>query len=165
MSIRTSFACIALLVCGTAAQAQSAPAKLTLSMDGKPVATLDRAALDAMPQSDTTAGAHEQPASHWRGVAVAALVTRAGAPYGHDLRGKALARYVRVTASDGYQVVFSLGELDPGTGNETVLLADSQDDKPIGKDGPLRLVVPNDKRPARWVRNVMEIDVVDGAKP
>ena len=31
----------------------------------------------------------------------------------HKLLGKALAGYVLAEANDGYQVVFSLGELDP----------------------------------------------------
>ena len=66
---------------------------------------------------------------------------------------------VRVTASDHYQAVFSLGELDPMLGNEQVILADTQDSHPPGKDGPFRLIVPGDKRPARWIRHVTTIEV------
>ena len=66
---------------------------------------------------------------------------------------------VRVTASDHYQVVFSLGELDPLLGNEPVILADTQDGHPLTKDGPFRLIVPGDKRPARWIHNVTRIEV------
>jgi hypothetical protein len=58
-------------------------------------------------------------------------------------------------------VVFSLGELDESIGNLQVLIADSEDGKPLPQgSGPLRLVVPADKRPARWVRMVKAIRVV-----
>lgn len=70
---------------------------------------------------------------------------------------------VRVTASDHYQVVFSLAELDAALGNEQVILADTQDGHPLTKDGPFRLVVPGDKRPARWIRNVTTIEVTNSA--
>ena len=50
----------------------------------------------------------------YEGVLVGELLKRAGAPVGRDLSGKAVATYVRATAKDGYQVVFSLAELDPG---------------------------------------------------
>lgn len=80
------------------------------------------------------------------------------------LRGAALARYVVVTASDGYRAVLSLAEPDSATVRTApggpVLLADRVDGRPPGtEDGPLRLVVPGDLRPARSVRGVARIEV------
>jgi hypothetical protein len=67
-------------------------------------------------------------------------------------------------AADGYQVVFSLTELDAAFGGRNVVLVDRQDGHPLSqKDGPLRLVVGGDKRPARWIREVETIEVVDGS--
>lgn len=64
-------------------------------------------------------------------------------------------------AADGYQVTFSIAELDEGIGNAKVLVADSEDGKPLGEgQGPLRLVAPGDARPARWVRMLKAIRVV-----
>jgi len=61
--------------------------------------------------------------------------------------------YVIAEATDGYRVVFSLAELDPQFGNTAVLVANEIDGHPLPEhDGPLRLVVPGDKRQARWVR-------------
>jgi hypothetical protein len=75
-----------------------------------------------------------------------------------------MAKFVRVTAADGYQVVFSLTELDAAFGDREVLVVDRQDGHPLSqKDGPLRLVVMGDKRPARWVREVETVEVVDGS--
>ena len=63
-------------------------------------------------------------------------------------------------ARDGYRVVFSLGELDPATGGRRVFVVDRCDGKPLDADvGPLRLLVPEDARPARWVRQLQSITV------
>ncbi len=63
-------------------------------------------------------------------------------------------------AIDGYRVLFALAELDTDFVNSEVLVADTVDGGPIDeKRGPLRLVVPHDKRPARWVRMLKSIMV------
>jgi hypothetical protein len=92
---------------------------------------------------------------------LADLLKLAGAPSGDKLRGPALATYVLVEAADGYRVVFSLAELDPGIQDSNVLVADKLDGYPLDdKLGPLRIVAPLDKRTARWVRMTQEIRVV-----
>ena len=48
--------------------------------------------------------------------------------------------------------------------DKVVLLADRKDGKPLlGGEGPYRLVVPDDKRPLRWVKQVARISVRGGA--
>lgn len=151
-----------LILSGATAWAQTAPAAATIRVlvDGKPPLTLDSHALAAMPRTSIdTAAIHHEPPAHWQGVALEEVLQHAGAATGEQLRGHGLGTIVRVTASDNYQVVFSLGELDPLLGNEQVLLADTQDGHPLTKDGPFRLVVPGDKRPARWIHNVTTIEV------
>lgn len=74
--------------------------------------------------------------------------------------GKALARYVVATGSDGFTAVLSLGEVDPAVHAGTVLVADAVDGKPLdAKAGPFQLVVSGDKRPVRSVRNLVKIEV------
>ena len=71
--------------------------------------------------------------------------------------------YVLVEAKDGYRVVFALSEVDPTLASQVVLLADTKDGQPLTPaDGPWRIVVPADKRPARWVRQVTAISVHKG---
>lgn len=156
--------CVALQ--GATAWAQETPpaaSALRVLVDGKPPVTLDSKALAAMPRTSVdTAAIHHEPPAHWQGVTLEEVLQHAGAPSGEQLRGHGLGTIVRVTASDHYQVVFSLGELDPMLGNEQVLLADTQDGHPLTKDGPFRLVVPGDKRPARWIHNVTTIEVTGG---
>jgi hypothetical protein len=83
---------------------------------GKSPVTLDEKVLAAMPRMTVQAGAHGDAPSAWEGVALVEVLRAQGAPLGKALRGDALANYVRVTATDGYQVVFSLGELDTDMG-------------------------------------------------
>lgn len=68
---------------------------------------------------------------------------------------------VVIRAADNYQAVFSLPELDPKFTAKQVLLADCRDGHPLGpQQGPLQLVVPDEKVHARWVRRVTVIEVL-----
>ena len=97
----------------------------------------------------------------YEGVWLHEVLKKAGVPQGSELRGKALAGYVLAEAQDGYQVVFSLGELDPAFIDNEILLADTANGKPMfGAQGRFRLVVPKDKPAARSVRMLTKLDVV-----
>jgi len=65
---------------------------------------------------------------------------------------------------DGYVVVFSMAELLPDVGNRHVWVAIDEDGHPISdQDGPIRLLSPDDQKPARSVHELAEIVVVDTA--
>ena len=112
---------------------------------------------------EVTAKVHDSKPIKWSGVPLRTLVAAWFAtPVGDKLRGPWLAAVVRATGSDGYQVVFTLAELDEQFGNLEVLVADQQDGKPIdAADGPVRLVVPSDKRGGRWVRNLVRLEKIE----
>jgi DMSO/TMAO reductase YedYZ molybdopterin-dependent catalytic subunit len=96
----------------------------------------------------------------FEGVPLHAILQRAGAPQGESLKGPALQLCVSVKATDDYKVVFSLAELDPLFTDKQVLLAYMRDGKDLdSRTGPLRLVVPEEKRHGRWVRQVRELEV------
>jgi hypothetical protein len=79
---------------------------------------------------------------------------------GKTIAGKNLAKYLLVSASDGYKVVFSLAELDTSFNQKEIILADKMNDKPIPTDpGPFQLIVPGEKRPARSCREVVSFIV------
>lgn len=124
------------------------------------VVPLDAAILSKLPRQTVQATAHGKTLD-CEGVTLANLLHATGALPADKLPGPQLARYLLVEARDGYRVVYSLAELDPGTGKRRVLLADRCNGAALGQeDGPLRLIAPEDARPARWVRQVKSITVV-----
>jgi DMSO/TMAO reductase YedYZ molybdopterin-dependent catalytic subunit len=71
-----------------------------------------------------------------------------------------LHKYVVLTASDGYVVVISLGEIDPEFGARPYLLAWEEDDRPLsGEQGPAMLVPAGDRTEGRYIWGVVSIDV------
>jgi DMSO/TMAO reductase YedYZ molybdopterin-dependent catalytic subunit len=97
----------------------------------------------------------------YEGVWLHDVLKKAGVPQGSELHGKALASYLLAEASDGYQVVFSLGELDPAFIDNEILLADTANGKPLfGAQGRFQLVVPKDKHGSRSVRMLTKLEVV-----
>src|ERR1700761_1697450 len=97
----------------------------------------------------------------YSGVVLASLLQKAGAALGKDLRGKNLAKYVLIDAADGYQVVFALAELDKDFTDRTIILADQMDGKPLpAADGPFRIIVQDEKKPARCIKQVTSIQVM-----
>ena len=67
---------------------------------------------------------------------------------------------VLVEASDGYRAAFSLAELDPELTDRVILLADTKDGQPLPpREGTFRIIVPGEKRPARWVCQVRAVTV------
>jgi hypothetical protein len=121
---------------------------------------LTAADLAAMPRA-TVAMNNNGIATEYEGVWVGEVLKKAGVAMGSALRGPALSAYVVASASDGYQVVFSVGELDPDMTDGQVLLADKANGKALfGENGSFRLVIPKDKRGARSIRMLTSLNVV-----
>jgi DMSO/TMAO reductase YedYZ molybdopterin-dependent catalytic subunit len=147
------------------AQSTSPPATgiaLTVSGDVAHPLSLSLDALKQIPRKTIhVKNEHAQEDEVYEGVPLATILKQAGVPQGGQIRGKVMATYVLAQGADGYQVLFSLPELDVDFQDSEVLVADTMDGKSINdKLGPLRLVVPHDKRPARWVRMLTGIKVV-----
>jgi hypothetical protein len=143
------------------------PATAALSVQGDIATPLSLTADDLakMPRQTVSVPAPDGNKIVYEGVTLLALLQKAGAPFGKQLRGKVLSSYVLAKALDGYQVIFTLGELDPDFGNESILVADKRDGKPLAdKQGPFRLVCPNDHEGARSVRMLQTLEVVRLAK-
>lgn len=148
------------LVLALSGRAAAQDATLTLAGDIPTPTTLTIAQMKAMPRAQVTVQEDGGPVVY-EGVALTELLKRAGAPTGAELRGNNLASYLVAVARDGYQVVFSLAEVDPGLTRAVVIVADSIDGKPLfDYQGPFRIIVSNDSRPARSVRMLQRIDIV-----
>src|SRR6202023_1330206 len=98
--------------------------------------------------------------AEYSGVPVAEILEKAGAPLGTSMKGQKMAVGVVARAPDRYQVRFSLADFDPAFSDRVIMLADRRDGKPLDKrEGPLRIIVPGDKRHARWIRGVDTLEV------
>jgi len=119
--------------------------------------------LAMLPRQTVKAKAHDGAESQYEGVALVEILAKAGVPFGKDLRGPAMLFYVVAEASDGYRAVFALPELDPAYSDRVILLADHRDGRPLSpREGPLQIVVPGEKKHARWVRQVIRLRVGRG---
>lgn len=153
---------IAPYLMGMALLASPAAAQ-TLSLTGPEgqSVTLSAADIAALPRQTVTFAGHGE--SHvYEGPLLIDVLAKAGAPTGKALRGAALANVVLVEAGDGYKVAFGLAEADPGTRANRMILADKADGAPMGEgQGPFRLIVEGDLRPARGARMVSAIKVMN----
>ena len=114
---------------------------------------LGAADLAALPRAKVNVSDEHGTTAVYEGVPALEILQRAGAPLGKELRGSNMTMCVVAGGSDGYLAVFALAEFDPGFTDQVILVADHRDGQPLNsREGPLRLIVPSDKRPARWVR-------------
>jgi hypothetical protein len=117
------------------------------------------ATLAALPHKTITVyNEHAKANQAYSGVDLIELLKPLGVP--EKPHGKDFRLYLVAEGSDGYQVVYSLGEISPDVHDGTVLVADTLDGKALADSGPLQLVATGEKRPARWVRNLVAIRIL-----
>src|SRR4029077_18630434 len=136
--------------------------QLTIQTDsGKPV-FLSRTDLEALPRVKVAASENSSGPVNFEGVTLKSVLEKAGVGFGESMKGKRLSNCLLVEAADGYRAVIALPELDPAFTDKQTLLAFLRDGKPLGeKEGPYRIVMPDEKRMARWVRQVTTLKIVD----
>lgn len=126
--------------------------------------TLDLTAKDLakFTRREVKAKGHDEKDSIYGGVNLSDILLAAGAKLGKDeLRGKELAAYVLVEAADGYKATFAIAELSADFTDKTILLADTRDGKPLGASaGFWQIIVPDDKKHGRWVRQVVSLKIL-----
>jgi hypothetical protein len=155
---------VALCACGPLL-AQDAKPSTDVTLQGSLVLTAEHASVTLTPAdfralphvSLTVHNGHTDASEIYSGVPLTTLLAKVNAPLGKELRGGAMTSYVIATGSDGYAVVLSLAEIDPDFHQGQVLVADTRDGQPLGKNGSFQLIVSDDKRPARWVHNLVSI--------
>jgi hypothetical protein len=116
--------------------------------------------LAALPVARVSATSHDKTVAY-AGADLLDVLRAAGIDPPDHLRGAAVRQVLLAQGADGYTVAFSFAELDPTLGGRKAYLVDRGDDKPLGEDGPWRLVVPQDARATRWVRQLTRLTVVD----
>lgn len=153
---------------GVPAQTASAPMQhtqgersemLTLTVGGvsRQISPGDMAKL---PQSTLKVhNAHSNRDETYSGVAVADLLASAGLPFSKESQPAFLRSYIRAQGSDFYFVLYSATEVQPELSQTSIIVATQVDGHEIGPDGRFKLVSSGDKRPARWVRNLVSLSL------
>ena len=131
---------------------------LTITFGGKSAVWIP-ATLAALPHVMLTVyNAHVKANQTYTGVPLIELLTRLGVPgkpHGSDLR-----LFLVAEGADGYKAVYSVAEANPDLHDGTVIVADTMDGKGLADNGTFQLVATGEKRPARWVRNLVGITVL-----
>jgi DMSO/TMAO reductase YedYZ molybdopterin-dependent catalytic subunit len=100
----------------------------------------------------------------YEGAELAEILKLAGVTFGEDLKGTRLSTFLLVSAAD-LSVVFALPELDSSYTERLIILADRRDGKPLSaSEGPIRVIVPDEKRKSRWVKQVTTLAINKGGR-
>lgn len=150
-----------LLIAGLATQAQTKEAVVKVTGEVTTPLTISSADLQQYKQKTVIRKDRDGKDHTYSGVVVAEILAKAGVTLGSELRGENLAKFLLVEASDGYQVLFALAELDKGFTDRTIILADKVDGQPLAPaDGPFRIIVQDEKKPARCIKQVTVMKVM-----
>ncbi len=155
----------ALLLALTLPVALASAQQLTVQNESGKQTVLARADIEALPRvkitTSATGSSTTGSSTTFEGVALKAVLERGGVALGETMKGKRMASCLLVEAADGYRVVFALPEIDSAFTDKQVVLAFLKDGKPLdAREGPYRLVVSDEKRMARWVRQVTTLKIV-----
>ncbi len=152
---------LALLLCplARAAELESAAPVLSVVVHGQPPRSLTIAELKTQDAVTVHVQDDSGASVQYTGIALTRLLASTGVELGKSIRGERLTEYVVVSAGDGYRVLFSLAEIDSMFRENVILLCYAKDGSPLPEqEGPLRLVIPDENRRARWVRWVTKIE-------
>jgi DMSO/TMAO reductase YedYZ molybdopterin-dependent catalytic subunit len=152
-----------LLVVGFTSRAQTTTKEAVVKVTGEIATPLTIGSVDLQQYKQTTVTRKDRDGKDhtYSGVIVSEILAKAGVTLGPELRGENLAKFLLVEASDGYQVLFALAELDKGFTDRTIILADKIDGQLLAPaDGPFRIIVQDEKKPARCIKQVTAMKVM-----
>lgn len=159
------YALLALFAAGSApaiSRAQTAEKQATVKVSGEVTAplTITISDLHQFTQTKVVRKDRDGKDHTYSGVFISDILQKAGATLGANLRGENLTKYMIAEASDGYEVIFTLAELDKEFSDNPIILADQVDGKPLpAADGPFRIIVQGDKKPARCIKQVTALRI------
>ena len=140
--------------------------KLTVSLlDGSPQ-VIERSDISKLPHITVKVRSSGGKISIYSGVPLEALLKHMGAVIGKERRQMNLGSVVLVESVDQPSVLFAMAEFDVALTDKRILLADTKDGRPLtAPEGPFRIIVPDEKQPTRWAKQVWAIYVVQISEP
>lgn len=148
---------------GTVYAAQDAPSEPSvLKVEGAIPAPLTLTAEDLAKMPRTTATLTSDGGTDtYEGVLLYDILVKAGWQFGHMPAGKGSPVCILATGKDGFQAVFSIGEIDPQLAGEKVIVADKLNGQPLpDRYKPFRIVSPQDKKHARSIYSLVKLEVI-----
>jgi len=130
----------------------------TLTINGiSQTAVVTEDDLSNLPQRTVTTTDHGAQVA-LEGVLLADLLKQVDLPTGEKFHSTAASYYLVAEGRDGYRAVLSWAEVDSSFVDKPAYVMVKRDGKPLSeKDGPFELVVPGEKRNARWVRQLVAL--------
>jgi hypothetical protein len=122
----------------------------------------------AVEQKATYTAAGTQVTDTYTGISLWNFLADAGDVTVTSAKNDILSKYVVATGSDGYEAVFSVGEIAPNFGAQpvTIAYADTAGQLgPNGSDGLARMVVPGDHAGGRYVSDLVTLKVQSLPEP
>jgi hypothetical protein len=135
--------------------------KLTIQgLEGKEI-TIGPEEFSALPHKTVSVfNAHTKTNEKYSGVPLTDLLAKVGMPVGENIKGDLFLTAIIAEGTDRYDVLYALAEVDPSIHAGEVIVADMVDDHKLGNDGAFKMVSSEEKRPARWVRNLTSIRAI-----
>jgi hypothetical protein len=105
--------------------------------------------------------AHNNQDETYSGVPVDALVNPKAVvgPSSGPQHASPNVQVIVAAATDNFHVVITMCDANPLCRSGEAIVADMIDDKPLAADGAFKLVLTEDKKPARWARNLQSLTV------
>jgi hypothetical protein len=122
--------------------------------------TLTPADFKALPHVEVKVhNTHNNQDETYSGVPVKELLALVVPAEGEGAKVSPNVQIVVAGATDNFHVALTLCDTNPDCRSGQAIVADALDGKPLEKDGAFKLVLTEDKRPARWARNLMSLQV------
>ena len=136
-----------------------APVLTVTGLHGKSVPFV-AVTLNRLPKQTIHTTDHETPVT-FEGVLLSDVLSHVDRPLGDAFHGTAASYYLEAEGADGYRAIFSWAELDPSIAEKNVYVVLKRDGKDLASsEGPFELVVPGEKRNARWVRQLKALRIL-----
>lgn len=152
---------ISLVLIASAQTAAKAEPVLHVEVENGKTLDLKATDLSKLTRREIKGKGHDEKDSVYSGYNLSDILLLANAKLGTgEMRGKQLAAYLLAEAADGYKVTFAVAEIAPEFTDKIILLADTRDGKPLAeKDGAWQIIVSDEKKHGRWVRQVVSLKV------
>lgn len=122
---------------------------------------LPLARLKQLPAHTVVVAGHDGEQSTYRGALLFDVLGAGCTSVSAASKRERIGMVVRAEADDDYHVVVALMEADTSFRDKPVLVCYEKNGQPLdAHDGPMQLIVPDDKRHARNVRGLKELKVL-----